>query len=49
MKKPSKGGAKERPQGKIKGTGVNKPVKREPVPQVSPGVTYGRPTQTQKM
>lgn len=49
MKKPTKGGTKERPQGKIKGSGINKPMQAEKVPQVEAKVTYGRPTQTQKM
>lgn len=40
---------KEKPQGRIKGSGVNKPVHRETVPQVKPGTTYGRPTATQKL
>lgn len=52
MKTKGKGGGKatsERPQGKIKGTGVNAPVVKAKVPQVKPGTTYGRPTQTQKL
>jgi hypothetical protein len=49
MKKPTKTATKEKAQGRIKGTGVNKPVHRETVPQVKAGTTYGRPTQTQKL
>ncbi len=39
----------EKPQGKIKGSGIAKPMKKEAVPQVKPGTTYGKPTQTQKL
>lgn len=42
-------GSKERAQGKIGASGINKPVKKEAVPQVSLKTKYGRPTQTQKM
>lgn len=40
---------KERDQGSIKGSGINKPMVKEPIPQVVAKNTYGRPTQTQKM
>lgn len=56
MKPPMKamhaaGGHKkdEKPQGKGKGTGVNKPMHKAKVPQKRPGVTVGVPTPTQKM
>jgi hypothetical protein len=47
--KPGKA-TKERAQGKPPGeSGVNKPVKQAKVPQVKPGVTYGKPTQKQAL
>lgn len=53
MKKPGKmkpGKAKmERGQGKIAGSGVNMPVKKEKVPQKDMKTTYGAPTQKQKL
>lgn len=30
-------------------SGVNKPVVKAKVPNVKPGVTYGKPSQTQKL
>ncbi len=39
----------ERPQGSIKGSGINRGMVKESVPQVVARNTYGRPTQTQKM
>jgi len=39
----------ERSQGSIKGSGINKGMKKESIPQVVARNTYGRPTQTQKM
>lgn len=39
----------ERAQGKAKGSGVDKPMKKAAVPQKKPGVTYGRPGQKQGM
>ena len=39
----------ERDQGSIRGSGINTPMVKETIPQVKPGVTYGKPTQTQKM
>lgn len=53
MKKPGKmamaKGSKERSQGKIGGSGINKPVKAEKVPQKKMSVKYGDPTQKQKL
>lgn len=40
---------KEKPQGKIKGSGVNKPAVPAKVPQVDMKNRYGKPTQTQKL
>ena len=45
---PSKG-TKERDQGSIKGSGINKGMVKESIPQVVARNTYGRPSQTQKM
>ena len=39
----------ERDQGRIGGTGINKPIVKEPVEQVVMKNRYGRPTQTQRM
>ena len=42
----------EKPQGKIKGSGVNKTAKQMPpakMPQVDMKTRYGKPSQTQKM
>jgi hypothetical protein len=39
----------ERDQGSIKGTGINKKMVKESVPQVVAKNRYGRPSQTQKM
>ena len=39
----------ERDQGSIKGSGINKPMVKEEIPQVVAKNTYGKPTQTQKM
>jgi hypothetical protein len=50
--KPPKGDGKptmERDQGRIGGTGINKSMVKEPVPQVVMKNTYGKPTQTQKL
>lgn len=53
MKQPKMSNAtpptKERDQGSIRGSGINEPMVKETIPQVKPGVTYGKPTQTQKM
>lgn len=52
MKKPnskSTPATKERDQGSIKGSGINKPMVKESVPQVVARNTYGLPTQKQKM
>lgn len=40
---------RERDQGSIRGSGVNKPMVKEDVPQVVMRNTYGKPTQTQKL
>lgn len=49
MKTKGKGhGTSEKPQGKIKGSGVNKKVEKASVPQVVAKVRYGRPGQTAK-
>ena len=47
MKKPAK--HKEWPQGSIKGSGVNKPVKREVVASKPVKTRYSDPTQKQKV
>lgn len=39
----------EKPQGRIKGSGVNKRVEKESVPQVIAKVKMGVPTQKQRM
>lgn len=52
MKKPMKGdghATKEKPQGKGKATGVNKPAEKASIPQVVAKTTYGKPSQRQKM
>lgn len=52
MKKPMKGkghGTSEKPQGKIKGSGVNKKVDKASIPQIVAKTTYGKPSQRQKM
>lgn len=52
MKKPMKHAGKgktERPQGKIKGSGINKKMEKASVPQVVAKTTYGKPTQKQPM
>lgn len=52
MKTKAKGGdgkgTAEKPQGKIKGTGVNKAVVKESIPQVVARTTYGKIGQKQK-
>lgn len=40
---------KEKMQGRIKGSGVNKKVDKASVPQVVAKTTYGKPTQKQRM
>ena len=40
---------KERDQGKGRGTGINKGMVKESIPQVVKKNRYGKPTQTQKM
>jgi hypothetical protein len=52
MKKPASKTTKptkEREQGSIKGSGINKGMVKESVPQVVARNRYGRPSQTQKM
>ena len=50
MKKPHMTkGKPERPQGKGRASGVNKPVEKASVPQVVAENRYGRPGQRQKM
>lgn len=53
MKKPMMKGdgraTKEKMQGRIKGSGVNKAATKESVPQVVAKTTYGKPTARQKM
>jgi hypothetical protein len=53
MKKPSMSKSNkptmERDQGSIKGSGVNKKMVKESIPQVVAKNRYGRPTQSQKM
>lgn len=46
---PGKMKVAEKPQGRIKGSGVNKAVVKESVPQVIAKVKAGVPTQRQKM
>ena len=40
---------RERDQGKIGGTGINTPLRKEPIPQIIMKNTYGKPTQKQRM
>ena len=47
MKTKSKG-TSEKPQGRIKGSGVNKKIEKASIPQVVAKVRYGRPGQTAK-
>lgn len=52
MKAPHKAdgkGTREKPQGHGKGSGVNKAVTKESVPQRVAHNTYGQPTQKQKL
>lgn len=54
MKKPMRPSGdgkptKERDQGKGRGTGINKGMVKESIPQVVMKNRYGKPTQTQKM
>lgn len=39
---------RERDQGSIKGSGINKPMVKESIPQRVARNTYGQPTPTQK-
>ena len=51
MKKPMKHAGKgktERPQGKIKGSGINKKMDKASIPQVVAENKYGRQSQTSK-
>lgn len=50
MKTKSKGhGTKEKAQGRIKASGVNKKVDKASIPQVVAKTKFGKPSQRQKM